>query len=177
MQTNIRLATIKDAERIADLSRKTFRETFAADNSKEDMDKFLNEQFTKGKLMMEVGQPENIFLLAYLDDEIAGYAKLRDGNRPDPLKEIPCLEIARLYVLEDKMGHGVGGQLMRNALDIAEELDKKMAWLGVWEKNKRAIDFYLKFGFEKFGEWDFLLGDDVQIDWLMKKKLETEASE
>ena len=175
MEISIRLATTKDAERIADLSRKTFKETFASDNSRENMDKFLNEQFTKGRLMMEVGEPENIFLLAYLDDELAGYAKLRDGNRPDPLKDIPCLEIARLYVLEEMMGHGVGKQLMRNALDIAEELDKKMVWLGVWEKNKRAIDFYTKFGFEKFGDWDFLLGDDVQNDWLMKKELEVET--
>jgi len=171
MEISIRLATTKDAERIADLSRKTFKETFAADNSRENMDKFLNEQFTKGRLMMEVGEPENIFLLAYLDDELAGYAKLRDGNRPDPLKDIPCLEIARLYVLEEMMGHGVGKQLMRNALDIAEELDKKMVWLGVWEKNQRAINFYTKFGFEKFGDWEFQLGDDMQNDWLMKKAL------
>ena len=40
---------------------------------------------------------------------------------------------------------------------------------GVWEKNYRAIEFYTKWGFEKFDDTDFLLGDEVQKDWLMKK--------
>lgn len=174
MDVFIRLATTDDAELIADLSRDTFRETFAAENSKEDMNKFLNEQFTKGRLMMEVGEPENIFLLAYVDDEVAGYAKLRDGRKPDELQRDQCMEIARLYVLKDQSGKGVGRQLMNNALDIASELKKNVVWLGVWEKNERAIRFYKHFGFEKFGQWEFLLGDDVQNDWLMKKYLESD---
>lgn len=77
---SLRYATKDDAALIADVSRQTFYDTFAADNTKADMDKFLKEQFTKGRLMMEVGARENIFLLAYSNDAVAGYVKMREGK-------------------------------------------------------------------------------------------------
>jgi diamine N-acetyltransferase len=168
---SIRLATIDDAEQIASLSQQTFFETFAEENTRENMEKFLNEQFTKGKLMLEVGRNENIFLLAYAGNEIAGYVKLSDAKKPPAFERVASIELARLYVVKKMIGKRVGQALMQNSLDIAEELKKELVWLGVWEKNTRAIDFYKKWGFEKFDEWDFLLGDDLQKDWLMKKEL------
>ncbi|RYF87336.1 MAG: GNAT family N-acetyltransferase [Chitinophagaceae bacterium] len=171
MSISIRMATREDAVLIADISRQAFYDTFAADNTKEDMEKFLEEQFTRGRLMMEVGSPENTFLLATIDNEVAGYVKLRDGKLPDELKGSTALEIARLYAVKEFIGKGVGAALMQVSLDIARKKQKQFVWLGVWEKNKRAIDFYTRWGFEKFGEWDFLLGNDLQRDWLMKKAL------
>lgn len=171
MNLSIRYATKEDAALIADISRQTFYDTFAADNTKENMDKFLKEQFTKGRLMLEVGAQENSFLLAYSDDKVAGYVKLREGKVQAELKGLAAIEIARIYVVKEFLGKGVGASLMQACFDIANQKSKQVIWLGVWEKNKRAIDFYLKYAFEKFGECDFLLGDDVQHDWLMKKTL------
>lgn len=166
---NIRHATKEDAWLIADISHQTFYDTFVKLNSKDDMDKFLNEQFTKGRLMMEVGAPDNTFLLAYSDDELAGYAKLRDNSFPATLQCKNALEIARLYSITTMIGKGIGKILMEASIDIARQKNKSVVWLGVWEKNQRAIDFYARWGFEKFDETDFLLGNDVQRDWLMKK--------
>ncbi|HEY0040376.1 MAG TPA: GNAT family N-acetyltransferase, partial [Flavisolibacter sp.] len=166
MNPVIRSATKEDAELIADISRQTFYDTFAADNTKEDMDKFLREQFTKGRLMLEVGSPENSFLLAYFDDKVAGYIKLREGKQPIELIGTASLELARLYVVKDFIGKRIGAALMQKAIAVAKEKSKHIIWLGVWEKNQRAIDFYHRFGFTKFGECDFLLGNDVQRDWL-----------
>ena len=171
MNLKLCAATQADALLIADISHQTFYDTFAEDNTKEDMEKFLNEQFTKGRLMMEVGAPENSFLLAYADDQIAGYLKLRDAKVPVELKNIPSLEIARLYVLKDFLGKGIGAALMQASIDAAKAKEKSVVWLGVWEKNTRAIEFYRRWGFQKFGEWDFLLGDDLQRDWLMKREV------
>lgn len=168
---SIRYATPDDAKLIADISHQTFYDTFAADNRQEDMDKFLLQQFTKGRLMMEVGARENIFLLAYFNNEVAGYVKLRDAKRPAALYNKATLEIARLYALKEMIGRGVGKLLMQTCIDIAKEKNKDVLWLGVWEKNQRAINFYTKWGFEKFDECDFLLGDDVQRDWLMQKTI------
>lgn len=169
----IRIATKKDAELIANLSRETFYNTFAAVNSKKDMDKFMNESFNKEKLVAEVDAPGNIFLLAYTGNEsssrVIGYARLRENNNPEELKGLPTLEIARIYVVTDSIGKGVGRELMQRSLDIAKEKDKQFVWLGVWEKNQKAIDFYSKWGFEKFSDHQFILGDDVQNDWLMKR--------
>ena len=169
MNVFIRNATKNDAALIADISRQTFYDTFVADNTEENMDKFLKEQFTKGRLMLEVGAPLNTFLLAYCDDAVAGYVKLSEGKTPKELKGLSPLEIARLYVLKDFIGQGVGAKLMQACVDTAIEKSKQVMWLGVWEKNQRAIDFYKKWGFEKFSECDFLLGDDIQRDWLMKR--------
>lgn len=171
MSIVIREATIQDAKLIADISHQTFYDTFAAYNSKADMDKFLSEQFTKGRLMLEVGAKENIFLLAYEDNSIAGYVKLRDERVPLTLGNRNAIEVARLYAMAYKIGKGIGSLLMQRCIEIAKQKNKEWLWLGVWEKNQRAIDFYIKWGFEKFDETDFLLGDDLQRDWLMKKRV------
>jgi ribosomal protein S18 acetylase RimI-like enzyme len=167
----IREATIEDAKLIADISHQTFYETFAEHNSREDMDKFLNQQFTKGRLMLEVGTKANTFLLAYDNDQVAGYVKLRDERVPLSMGNVNAMEIARIYAVSNKIGKGVGSLLMQSCVDLAKERNKEWLWLGVWEKNQRAIDFYIKWGFEKFDETDFLLGDDLQKDWLMKRKV------
>lgn len=167
----IREATIHDARLIADISHQTFYETFAAYNSKEDMNKFLTEQFTKGKLIMEVGARANSFLLAYEGKEIAGYVKLRDGRVPPAMGDVAAMELARIYVVKRSIGQGVGSFLMQACVDRAKEEHKDWLWLGVWEKNERAIEFYRRWGFEKFGETEFLLGDSIQHDWLMKKRI------
>ncbi len=171
MNLTLRHATKDDAGLIADISRQTFYDTFAPDNTEADMKKFLDEQFTKGRLMLEVGAQENEFLLAYADDEVAGYLKLRDAKVPAELKGIPSLEVARIYVLNEFLGKGIGALLMNASINIAVEKAKEFLWLGVWEKNERAIDFYTRYGFKKFSEVDFLLGNDKQRDWLMKKSL------
>lgn len=167
----IREATVEDARLIADISHRTFYETFAAHNSKEDMDKFLGQQFTRGKLIMEVGSRGNIFLLAYNNDVVAGYVKLRNERVPPGMGNANALEVARIYAMTDQIGKGVGSVLMQSSMDIAKQLKKEWLWLGVWEKNERAIEFYTKWGFEKFDETDFLLGNNLQRDWLMKKRI------
>jgi diamine N-acetyltransferase len=171
MNFSLRQATKEDAALIADISRQTFYDSFAADNTEENMTKFLNEQFTKGRLMLEVGAPGNTFFLAYDAQNVAGYIKLREGKKAEDLHPSTSIEIARLYVLKEYIGKGLGKILMQAALNEAREKQKEWIWLGVWEHNLRAIQFYTAWGFQKFGECDFLLGDDVQHDWLMKKNL------
>jgi ribosomal protein S18 acetylase RimI-like enzyme len=171
MNLQLRHATAEDAVLIADISRQTFYETFASNNTPEDMEKFLSEQFTRGKLILEVGTFNNTFLLAYADEKVAGYAKLREAWSPPMLGTRNTMEIARLYALTSMIGKGVGSFLMESSLNIAREKGKEIVWLGVWEKNQRAIAFYHRWGFEKFAETDFLLGNDIQNDWLMMKRI------
>jgi ribosomal protein S18 acetylase RimI-like enzyme len=165
----IREATVKDAVLIAEISHETFYETFAPLNTTENMEKFLNHQFTKGKLITEVGMPDNTFFLAYNGKEVVGYVKLRDASVPVPLKNKKALEIARIYSVSSMIGKGVGKLLMETSIQFARKKQKELVWLGVWEQNRRAIEFYAKWGFQNFGETDFLLGDDIQKDYLMLK--------
>lgn len=165
------MATAEDASMIAALSRRTFYDTFARDNAPENMEKFMNEQFTHEALMKEAGDPANIFIIAEAGNETAGYARLRESPAPPALDDLPAIEIARIYALQTMIGRGVGVALMKRCIEIAYEMGKRVIWLGVWEKNARAIQFYTKWGFEKFDEHDFVLGNDVQRDWLMRKML------
>jgi ribosomal protein S18 acetylase RimI-like enzyme len=165
----IRIAGINDAAAIAAISRKTFYDTFAAHNTPENMERFLNEQFTTPALIAEVGAEGNIFLAAFAGDEMVGYARLRDADNPPGLGDAPAIELARIYALQNTIGMGVGKVLMQKCVELAREKGRGILWLGVWEHNRRAIDFYSKWGFEKFSSHDFVLGDDVQTDWLMKK--------
>jgi diamine N-acetyltransferase len=160
-----------DAEMIAILSRRTFRDAFAEFNSVANMEAFLQNDFSDQKLIAQVSEPGNIFLLAYQDQEIAGYARLVEGGNIPDHEKTDGIEVARIYAEKKFIGKGVGAALMERAIDLARKKNKKIIWLGVWENNLAAIRFYAKWGFEKFGEHIFMLGDDAQTDWLMKKSL------
>ena len=160
-------ATLADTEMIANISRETFYDAFAEQNTKEDMDKFLTDQFSKESLMAEVGIDGHIFLLAYADNEPAGYIFLKNATEPT-LQNSKAIEVSRIYARKSYIGKGIGKMLLQAAFAEARLLEKEIIWLGVWEHNRRAIEFYTSFGFEKFSEHDFVLGTDVQRDWLMK---------
>jgi diamine N-acetyltransferase len=168
---NIRIATAEDADLIADLSRTTFYDSFARFNTKENMELFMNEQFTREKLLEEPGMPGNIFLLAFLDEELVAYARLRESANPPGLENVSVIELARIYAVKQVIGKGAGSALMKQCIELSIKNNKQVLWLGVWEHNHPAIDFYTRWGFEKFGEHEFILGTDVQTDWLMKKTL------
>jgi diamine N-acetyltransferase len=169
--TVTRVAGITDAKLIADLSRKTFYDAFAKDNTVADMDQFMNEVFTRESLIKEVEEEDGIFLLAFINDEAVGYVRMREKNSENIMADVNAIEIARIYATQESVGKGVGKALMEHCIKIALEQKRDVIWLGVWEKNERAIAFYNKHGFEKFGEHVFLLGSDPQTDWLMKKVL------
>lgn len=167
---HIKTSTIKDAELIADMSRETFYETYAAYITKADMDKFLSEQFSREKLIAQACVKGNTFLLAYENEEPAGYVFLKD-NGHEHIPNENSLEISRLYARTGFIGKGIGKALMQATLTHALTLNKTCIWLIVWQQNHRAIQFYTSFGFEKFAEHDFILGDDVQRDWAMRLKV------
>lgn len=166
-----RMAVSADAALIADLSRKTFYDAFAKDNTEADMEQFMNEAFTHESLIKEVEEGDGFFLLAFINDEAVGYARMREKNTENIMANANAIEIARIYATQESIGKGVGTALMKHCFQIAKDLKKDVIWLGVWEKNEHALKFYQKHGFEKFGEHVFLLGSDPQTDWLMKRSV------
>ncbi|MBI2275325.1 MAG: GNAT family N-acetyltransferase [Bacteroidetes bacterium] len=166
----IRLAEAGEAELVAEISRETFYDTFAVHNTVADMDKFMAEQFSKEQLVEEFSQAGHCFFLAWVDDIPAGYIFLKNKSH-QALGPVSAMEISRLYVRKPFIGKGIGKSLMQKAIAFAEQEQKEWIWLGVWEHNQPAIDFYTAFGYEKFSEHEFILGDDVQLDWLMKRSL------
>lgn len=167
-------ATPAVAAQLAELGRQTFHDTFAAANRAEDMAAYEAEAFGPDQQLTELRDRENTFLLAYMNAELVGYAKLRDNSalglaeEQDPAGR---LEIERLYVRQDWLGTGLGAALMRGALALAEQLHCSAVVLGVWEQNARARAFYQRFGFKQIGQHPFRLGQDVQTDLILRKGL------
>ncbi|HTJ51739.1 MAG TPA: GNAT family N-acetyltransferase [Cyclobacteriaceae bacterium] len=169
---DIRRATLNDALLLTTLGASTFEETFREQNTAEDMKLYLENNFTVQKLEQEIQEEGNIFLLAFDDQNAAGFVKLRPGvEKPEGLDDANAFELERIYVAKDYFGKKVAHALMEASLDLAKSLGYKTLWLGVWEENYRALAFYDKWGFEKFGSHPFLLGTDLQTDLLLKKKL------
>ncbi len=135
------------------------------------MELFMNEQFTKEQLEQEVLNSPDLFALLYHAEIPIGYLRLRLTHTPPELERTNALEIARIYVLEEWKGKGSGTRMMEYVHTFAVQHGCEVIWLGVWEKNEPAIRFYTKWGFQQFSKHDFLLGTDVQCDWLLKKEL------
>lgn len=157
-----------DLHELQEISRTTFRETFEAHNSAEDLNKYLHEQLSLDKLSKEIQHPDSAFYFAEINHEAAGYLKLNWGSAQTELIDRSAFEIERIYVLKKYLGKGLGAFLMDAALEIAYKMKPSYIWLGVWEKNERAIRFYEKYGFRVFSSHVFTLGEDKQTDLLMK---------
>ena len=146
----------------------TFMETFADCNTEADMKQYLDESFSITKLQRALNNKEVVYYYALMDDEIVGYLKMNGGMAQTDVKDDRAIEIERIYVLKKFHGCMIGKALLEQAIDYARQKNADYIWLGVWEKNERAINFYQKNGFVEFGKHVFKLGLDVQQDLMMK---------
>lgn len=166
---NIRRATTDDAATLAELGRRTFVDAFGADNHPDDLALYLARTYGEPQQQRELADPDILTLVAEDDGRAIAFVQLRRGGEPPPGVDGPApVEIARFYVDRAFHGRGVAQALMRAACDAAvTHLGGATIWLGVWERNPRAIAFYGKCGFVDAGSHLFLLGNDLQTDRLM----------
>ena len=173
MELEIKIEQINHShiEALQQIGRQTFSETFAESNSAENMAKYLEEAYSFEKLNEEINNPNSLFYFAMLDEKVIGYLKLNMGVSQTELQGKNAIEIERIYVLKDFHGKKVGQLLFDKAIKIAKEQQVAYVWLGVWEENKRALQFYTKNGFVEFDQHIFVLGDEAQTDIMMKLAL------
>ena len=162
---------IDHLEDLQEIGCTTFKEAFSAENAEESLAKYLEEGFSRERLSSELNNKESQFYFAKMNGNILGYLKLNTGQAQTELKEAEGLEIERIYVLQAFLGKKVGQALYEKAITVAREMNMKYVWLGVWENNLRAIQFYSKNGFVAFDKHFFKLGDEEQTDLMMKKVL------
>ena len=165
---NIRYGTPDDAELLTELGARTFYETFAKDNTPENMEAHLKRSFSPEIQFAELSEPETIFLIVELDGRPAGYAQLILNSKEEAIQGMHPMELRRIYASQEYLGKGVGKELMQATINEARRHDCDCVWLGVWEKNQRAIDFYEKWGFRKVSTHIFLVGGDPQNDFVME---------
>jgi GNAT superfamily N-acetyltransferase len=167
----IRRADVNDAGLLAELGARTFSDTFAADNKREDMSAYLNASFSPATQTEELLDAQSVYLVAEIDTEAVGYAQLYAGVAPECVTGAMPVELVRFYVTRQWHGRGVSAVLMRACIGEARASGRQTLWLGVWERNARAQAFYRKWDFQKVGEHIFQLGTDAQTDILMARKV------
>ncbi len=135
------------------------------------MQKYLDNSLSLKQLSDELEDENSEFYFAIHKNEVIGYLKVNHGDAQTELKDQSSLEIERIYVLKEFQGKAVGQLLYERALQIANQMEVDYVWLGVWEKNPRAIAFYKKNGFVEFDKHIFRLGEDDQTDIMMRLKV------
>lgn len=168
---NIRYGTTSDAHMLAELGARTFFDTFAKDNTPENMTAYLQASFSPDIQFRELSSEENIFLIAEAEDIAVGFAQLVMNSGEEALVGLMPMEIRRIYAVQEYIGKGVGRELMSASIEEARQRGCDSIWLGVWEKNLRAIAFYKKWGFQEVGTHIFQVGDDLQKDYIMELML------
>jgi len=169
----IRQAVPEDAVILTDLAYKTFWDAFAhhPKNAPDDLNHYMRQAFRVEQLAAELSDEKNVFLVAEIEGELAGYSKIVFDNIEPGVTADKPVELARLYSHQKFLGQGVGQSLMDACIERASESGCDVLWLGVWEYNPRAQAFYEKYGFREVGKHVFQLGSDPQTDILMQREL------
>lgn len=171
MKYTVRECTIDDLLMLREVSYKTYNDTFGHMNTPSNMKAYLEQAFDIRKLRDELSDSDSLFYFLYGDEELAGYLKLNEYKVQTDINDPHSLEVERIYVTKEFQGQGLGNILLNKAVDVAKMRGKSYIWLGVWEKNDRAISFYKKNGFYAIGKHSFFMGEEEQTDFIMRKDL------
>lgn len=166
---DIRGAHPRDAGALAAIAEATFRATFGAMNDAAHMDVHCRRSYGESIQAAEISRPDMVTLVSEDDACLVGYAQLRWRGAPPCVAATSPGKIQRLYVVAAWQGRGLAQALMQACIDEMAQRGSDAVWLGVWERNVRAIAFYGKFGFVEVGEHEFPLGGDPQRDIVMAR--------
>ncbi|MGE7602670.1 GNAT family N-acetyltransferase [Peribacillus sp. NPDC097675] len=173
MTIRIRKCILEDLPLLQMIGSETFNETFKDQNSPENMKVYLEGAFNLTQLRTEISNLSSEFFFIYCNREVAGYLKVNVSEAQTEKEGDEALEIERIYIRKKFQGQGLGHHLINRGMEMAKEQHKKKIWLGVWEKNEAAIQFYRKMGFTQTGTHSFHMGDEKQTDLVMAKMLKS----
>lgn len=171
MSIEIKKCTVEDIHMLQRISIETFQDTFQEQNTEEDLKNYLEKAYTTEKLTLELLNPDSEFYFIYEEHELAGYLKINLNGAQSEANSDEMMEIERIYVLPPFKGKGLGRRLIAKAFERAQDHQKSQVWLGVWEYNHAALNFYKKLGFIQTGVHSFFMGEDEQIDLILTKVL------
>ncbi|MEY3343499.1 MAG: hypothetical protein RL090_1183 [Bacteroidota bacterium] len=168
----VEYAQIDDFEMVSDLGRRAFQEAFGQYNDPGDMQAYLDLSFDPQRIKAQLQDPKVVYLIATYMETPVGYAKLiRNAVTTYTDHDLKQIQMERIYALGAYVGKKIGKALMQESLRIAKAEGFQYMWLGVWQENQRAIKFYKDFGFEIIGVKQFVIGNEVNDDYVMGVKL------
>ena len=166
----VRTATSADSALLAELGARTFWDTFAPDNDPEQLTRHIAATFSAERQAAELADPNAHFTIVEADNTAVAFA-LVERTTPAGIGSGPAVFLRRFYVDRGWQGRGVAQRLLASVEETARRWGGERLRLTVWEHNRRAIAFYRKVGFVAVGTAPYLLGDDLQTDFVMDKGL------
>jgi diamine N-acetyltransferase len=166
----IRRAVADDLAALRELAISAFTNAYAAHNTESDMRNYIADNFSEEVLLSEINNREIVILVVEDETGLRGYAKLVAAANEQLSFQNP-LEIARLYGAVSAIRSGTGKKLVEYIRQYAVEKGYDGIWLGAWQKNFRSVNFYQREGFRIAGITQFVLGEDVQDDFIMAMKV------
>ena len=161
INVGIKKVALQDLEALQKISKQTFQESFAEENTAENMAKYLEEGFSAEKLGKEILEPNSAFYVVTVGKELLAYLKINLGNAQTELKEIDGLEIERIYVLKAHQGKGIGTKL----LQIAEQNLGRPMTLKAAMDNPKSFSFYEKYGWRQVS-----IHEDLNEPYILYRK-------
>lgn len=158
---------LDDVQLLTAISRETFIAAFETDNNPDDFKTYIDSAFNERQIKSELLDVNSEFYFVYRDTDLVGYFKINENEAQAEPFGSNALELSRIYVLRPFQGQQLGHQILLEIIDIAIRKQKTNLWLGVWERNIRAIHFYERHRFKKFDTHSFYIGNDKQTDWIM----------
>ncbi len=165
----LRPATVADAALLAGIGAETFTETFGHLYDPADLATFLTNH-TPDKWTAELADPRYHVVLAMAGDDAAGYAKLGPPSLPFTPQGKP-IELRQFYVRRGWQGSGLAARMMEHMLELARATGADELYLSVFVDNHRARRFYERYGFERVGTYDFMVGNHRDVDDVMRVAL------
>lgn len=186
-----------EATRLSEFARDNFEKTYKPVCRAEDVDAYVAALLSPSVLLGVLTNPAAWVFAAVVDDAWVGYAQVQLSPLPEGVRSASIstgtspstgaspstaatpstasgtpMELARFYVSPEFHGNGVSQQMLDMVLAHAELQGAPAMWLSVWKENARAIAFYRKRGFETIGEGNFLMGEDLQEDFIMERAVQ-----
>ena len=167
-------ADVSHAATIATIGKKSFRNAFEhLFNCKEELFEYLEHTYDPIKLTKSIRKENNIYLLAMLNDQPAGFSKIKKHSLNEQIESIAQMELQKIYVLNEYRGRGVGSALLNEIMVLTRESCPDYIWLDTHVSNVNAIRLYEKNGFNKIGKYFFTIGSQTFEYHVMGLQVET----
>ncbi|ATQ43720.1 GNAT family N-acetyltransferase [Caulobacter mirabilis] len=170
MPPTIRRATLDDADALSRIGAETFTETFGHMYPPQDLAAFLPEAYGPERTRRDLADPAKASWLVEADGVVVGYATAGPCDLPHAEVTSACGELKRLYVLKAHQGGGTGSRLLAETLGWLEKDGPRPLWIGVWSENYGAQRLYGRMGFEKVGEYDFVVGETRDHEFILRRR-------
>ena len=160
-----------DVDTLRDFLFRVFQDAYDGLIAQPSIDAYMEKSFDANRIKAELSNPCSAFFLLSIDGVLAGCLKVNEASAQTDINDPQSLEIERIYLAKAFQNQGHGSILMNKAVEIANQQKLKYVWLGVWENNARALRFYKRNGFYKIGTHGFVMGEEQQTDYIMRKDL------